>query len=281
MIALLLALTLTPAEIPTSSASGKLETMFVKVGPMPGPAGRSPNQERAVVLIHGLGLHLIKKDRAYHPHLRSWQESDSKLVRRLAQDSDVYALAYAQFVTVETIASSLEVVKHLRSLKKAGYKQITLIGHSAGGLIARELVEDHPDLGVTRVIQVCSPNAGSGWAALKTARAAQLPFLTSLTRGSRERILETRAKKRIPDHVEFACVVGSCNLKGDGVVWSRSQWTEDLQSQGVPAFTLKATHWDAMSGTRAPELLAKLVLDPLPRWNATQVSEARKSILGG
>ncbi|MFO0876961.1 MAG: alpha/beta fold hydrolase [Gemmataceae bacterium] len=290
MLALLLAVTLgpVPAATPEKPVAEKaatekaaLQTIFVKVGPMPGPLGRSPGQERAVVLIHGLGLHLIHKDRTFHAHLRPWQESDSKLVRRLAEDSDVYALAYAQNVAVDTVASSPELARHLKSLQKAGYRQIILIGHSAGGLIARHVVEDNPHLGVTRVIQVCSPNGGSGWAALKTARAAQMPFLNSLTRSTRDKILETRADKRIPESVAFACVIGSCNLKGDGVVWCRSQWTGDLQQQGIPAYMLKATHWDAMTCSRTPDFLARLVVEPMPRWDSKRVTEARKAYLGG
>jgi pimeloyl-ACP methyl ester carboxylesterase len=280
MLPLALALLTMP---PALSAPGPatVQTLFVKVGPMPGVAGRSPDQDRAVVLIHGLSLHMISQQNTYKAYLRPWQQSDHPLVRRLAQDSDVYALAYGQNVPVDQVTASGDILRHIRSLKSAGYKQIVLVGHSAGGLIARELVEDHPDAGVTRVVQVCSPNAGSGWAALRTTRAVQIPFLVSLTRTGREKVIEKRYPgTRVPDSVGFACVVGTCHLGGDGVVSCRSQWSADLQKQGVPAYSVKTTHWDAMNNSRTQDLLGRLVVEPLPRWDEAKVAEARKSLLG-
>jgi pimeloyl-ACP methyl ester carboxylesterase len=263
-----------------SPAPATVQVRFVKVAPHPDTPERTTGQARAVVLLHGLSFHPFREEKAVKPHFHFWQQPDSALVKRLARDADVYAVAYGQNVPVEQLASDPTLPRHLRELRKAGYRQIVLVGHSAGGLIARHLVEDHPELGVTRVIQVCAPNAGSSWASLKTARAAQKPFLTSITRAARQKLLEGRAGKRIPDDVAFACVVGSCNLKGDGLVFSKSQWPADLQAQGVPAFPLWSVHWDAMSSGRAVELLSRLVVEPLPRWDAKQVEEARKKLLG-
>lgn len=274
-----LPLLLTPAAL-IVPVQAPIQIHFEKVAPQSPASGRTPSQDRAVVLIHGLGLHLISADKALHPALRSWQLPQSPLVRRLAQDSDVYALSYSQNATVEEIASSGELRRHLRQLNAAGYKQIVLVGHSAGGLIARQLVEDHPDLGVTRVLQICTPNAGSSWASLKTARGAQKSFLSSLTRSRRTETLEHRMHKRIPDSVDFACVIGSCHLKGDGIVFSRSQWSNDLQEQGIPAFPLRTTHWDAMTNSRTPELIGKLVVEPLPRWERSRVVQQRRLLLG-
>jgi pimeloyl-ACP methyl ester carboxylesterase len=275
------AMTLLTVPPAMSAPAAKVQTLFVKVGPMPGVSGRSPGQDRAVVLIHGLGLHMISSEKPVKAYLRNWQQSDHPLVRRLAQDSDVYALAYGQNLPLEEIVSSPEVLRHLRSLKEAGYKQVILVGHSAGGLIARQLVEDHADLGVTRVVQVCSPNEGSGWAALRTARAAQMPFLVSLTRSGREKVIDQRyPAKRIPESVEFACVVGSCRLRGDGVVSTRSQWSAELQAQGVPAYSIRTTHWDAMTNSRIPDLLARLAIEPMPRWDEAKVIEARMTLIG-
>lgn len=275
------AMTLLTVPPAMSAPAAKVQTLFVKVGPMPGVSGRSPGQGRAVVLVHGLGLHMISSEKSVKAYLRSWQQSDHPLVRRLAQDSDVYALAYGQNLPVGEIVSSVEIQRHIRTLKQAGYKQIVLVGHSAGGLIARELVEDHADLGVTRVVQVCSPNEGSGWAALRTARAAQIPFLVSLTRSGREKVIDQRyPDKRIPESVAFACIIGSCRLGGDGVVSTRSQWGAVLQAQGVPAYSIRATHWDVMTNGRTPDLLARLVVEPLPRWDAARVIEARMTLIG-
>ncbi|MFO0841274.1 MAG: alpha/beta fold hydrolase [Gemmataceae bacterium] len=264
-----------------SAPAAKVQTVFVKVGPMPGVSGRSSGQDRAVVLIHGLGLHMVSAEKPVRAYLRPWQQSDHPLVRRLAQDSDVYALAYGQNLPLGEVVSSEEIHRHVRSLKGIGYKQVVLVGHSAGGLIARELVEDHADLGVTRVVQVCSPNEGSGWAALRTARAAQMPFLVSLTRAGREKVIDQRYPgKRIPDSIGFACVVASCRLGGDGVVSCRSQWSAELQAQGVPAYSIRATHWDAMTSSRTPDLLARLVAEPMPRWDEAKVIEARMALIG-
>jgi pimeloyl-ACP methyl ester carboxylesterase len=279
MMPILLTLLFAPA-MTTTPAPATVKIEFTKVGPEPIVQGRTKGHGRAVVLIRGLALHPISEDKAVRAQLRPWQQSDSALVRKLANNSDVYALAYGQTASVEQIASSREVRDSIRSLKKAGYEQIVLVGHSAGGLIARHLVEDDSELGVTRVVQVCSPNAGSGWAALKTARAAQRPFLSSLTRTSRQKILEDRATKKIPNGVEFVCVVGSCHLRGDGVVFSRSQWSADLQQQGVPAYGIRTSHWDAMSSTRTIDLVSRLVIEPQPRWDERKVAEARKQLLG-
>jgi pimeloyl-ACP methyl ester carboxylesterase len=268
-----------PAQLAPLPVPVAVQTSFVKVAPK--GAERTPGRDRAVVLIHGLGLQMISQEKAVKPYLRRWQQPESELVRRLARDSDVYALAYGQNATVDTVASSPDIIRHIRSMRAAGYKEVVLVGHSAGGVVARHLVEDQPDLGVTRVIQVCPPNAGSGWAALKTARAAQMPFLASLTRTSRQKVLDERtARKRIPDSVEFACVVASCNLRGDGVVSTRSQWPADLQAQGIPAYGVKTTHWDVMGSSRTVELVGRLVAEPMPRWDQAKVVETRKALLG-
>jgi pimeloyl-ACP methyl ester carboxylesterase len=213
--------------------------------------------------------------------LRSWQQQDSTLVKELSHHSDVYALAYGQTVACESIAESPRLIEHLRGLKKAGYRDIVLVGHSAGGIIARYLVEDNPEIGVTKVIQVCCPNGGSNWAALTTPRSMQAAFLASLTHTAREKLLQQRKEKRIPAEVEFTCVIGSVRLGGDGVVSCKSQWSDDLQAQGIPAHSLRATHWDAVRGVKGAELLGRLIREPHKRWDERAVREARKKLLGG
>lgn len=269
--------------IPTAPAEPgpKIDAVFAKVGPSAKDAGRSRGRERAVVLIHGLALHPIKGEKAGKAGLRGWQKSDSVLVKELSAHSDVYSFAYAQTSAVEKVPESTGLAGHIRGLKKLGYKEIVLVGHSAGGLVARHFVEDNPDAGVTKVIQVCTPNGGSTLAALKAAREAQIAFLSSLSRTARAMTLEKRKDVTIPPKVEFACVVGALRLGTDGVVSSTSQWSEDLQKQGVPAHLLRTTHWDAMKTARGAEFLSKLILDPQPRWKAEQVSEAKKKLLGG
>ena len=261
-----------------ASADNKVETLFVKVAPTPLTAGRSADRDKAVVLVHGLGLHPFSSDKALRAKLHVWQQADSPVVKKLGEQADVYALAYGQNASIDRIAADPSLVRYLGHVRKEGYREIILIGHSAGGLIVRQLVEDHPDLGVTRVIQVCAPNAGSGWASLKAATAAQMEFMVSLTRGFRLKALERREGKKIPASVEFVCVVGSTHLPGDGIVVAKSQWPLDLQAQGVPAHSLRASHWDAMKNPRTLELLQKLVREPQPRWEPKKVLESLKAI---
>ena len=58
----------------------------------------------------------------------------------------------------------------LRDLQRCGAGPITLVGHSAGGLVARmSLVRDHP-AGVTRLITIATPHLGT-WRALQALDA--------------------------------------------------------------------------------------------------------------
>ena len=261
-----------------ASAEKKVETLFVKVGPTPLTAGRSTDRDKAVVLVHGLGLHPFSSDKALRAKLRAWQQGDSPIVKKLGEQADVYALAYGQNASIDKIADDPSLVRYLARVKKEGYKEIILVGHSAGGLIVRQLVEDHPDLGVTRVIQICAPNSGSALASLKAATAAQMEFMVSLTRAFRLKALEKRDAKKIPASVEFVCIVAAARLPGDGVVVAKSQWPLELQAQGIPAVSLRATHWDAMKNPKMVELLQKLVREPQPRWDAKKVLESLKAI---
>jgi pimeloyl-ACP methyl ester carboxylesterase len=261
-------------------ADPAVKAIFVKAGPNPFVVGRSPGQTRAVVLIHGLGLHPFLKDKVMQAKPRSWQLPTSPLVHSLAKSADVYVFAYSQTVPVEKVADESGLARSIGQLRKDGYTHVTLIGHSAGGLIARHLVEDHPTCGVTRLIQVNTPNAGSSWATLRLTREVQTAFFTSLSVAAREKVLSARQEKTLPREVEVGCVVGSLRLGGDGVVSCRSQWTEDLQKQGVPAFLLRGGHRDGVATTPGVELLTKLATEPLPRWDADKVAAFRKGLLG-
>jgi hypothetical protein len=148
-------------------------------------------------------------------------------------------------------------------------------------LIARYYVEDWPAGGVTKVIQVCSPNGGTSWGK-RTAgvRQSQEAFMTSLTKEARADVLKTRADNRVPTHVEFVCVLGSFGLGGDGIVRSDAQWTLDLQRQGIPAVPLYSTHVTAMRSKRVAEKLVELVCRPQPRWSPEQVDFHRQRLFG-
>jgi pimeloyl-ACP methyl ester carboxylesterase len=256
-----------------------VETAFVQVAPAYHEAAaclRSPGRTRAVVLIHGLLPHPFNRDSVARPLFHEWQKPASLLVKRLGQESDVFAFAYGQNVPAGEVAESLALREDVRRLGALGYSEIVLVGHSAGGVIAREFVEDHPDSAVTKVIQVCAPNGGSGWASMQAVRANQADFMASLTKSTRRRTLSARAGKAVPAHVEFACVVGTGTWVGDGLVRTNCQWTEELQRQGVPAYTLGASHWSAVRGKKGADLLAALVRTPQPRWDARHVAAARR-----
>src|SRR5207244_2414497 len=127
--------------------------------------------------------------------------------------ADVFAFAYSQDVPLETVADGPGLRDGVRRLKALGYREIVLVGHSAGGLVARQFVEDYPGAGVTKVVQVCAPNGGSAWAKARMAvRKKQEAFLASLTRKDRRLSLHERAEKRIPADVEFVCVVARLRL---------------------------------------------------------------------
>jgi pimeloyl-ACP methyl ester carboxylesterase len=282
LLALVLSLPAEAAPPVTVAPTVKVDSLFIRVAPGGDRPGRAADQTRAVVLIHGLSLLTsLNKEKAGKPALRTWQQTDSILVKQLAPHADVYAFAYTQTVAVEKIHEAANLKEHVAALKKAGYKEIVLVGHSAGGLIARHFVEDHPEAGVTKVVQVCAPNTGSGLAGIKATREANLAYLTSLSRTSRATTLQKRKDVLIPEGVEFACVVGSLRLGSDGLVALSSQWSDDLQKQRVPAHVMKVSHWEAVKTTKGAEFVGKVVREPQPRWKAEKVNEARKKLLGG
>lgn len=264
------------------ASTSAIETRFVQVAP---PSAQqqwwnTPHKTRAVVLIHGLFVHPFSKTNVSRAQLHSWQQPNCLLVKRLAQEADVFAFAYSQTESADDIAECPQLETQLRKLRQAGYRDIVLIGHSAGGVIARQFVEDHPDCGVTKVIQVCAPNAGSGWAKWQTVRSNQLDFLDSLTKPARIRSLTQRADKKIPRNIEFACIVGTGTVVGDGMVSNRSQYPPDLQRQGIPAYPFNSTHWMVLRSRKGVELAARLVREPQPRWDEKQVEAVRRRLVG-
>ncbi len=260
-----------------------VEVQFVQVAPQDRPSAewrRSPGERRAVVLIQGLMLHPFSKADVPRASLRDWQKPGSPLVKRLAGSGDVYAFAYGQNVPVDDIADHNALWGGLLRLRRMGYGEVVVVGYSAGGIIARRVVEDYPDAGVTKVVQVCAPNAGSGWASVKAVREPQKPFLSSLTKKERRREMRDRMEVTLPDGVDFVCLVGTGALTGDGVVSRRSQWSPDLQAQGVPAVTFATDHLSMVRTAKGADVIADLVRTPQPRWSPEKVAASRKAILG-
>lgn len=238
-------------------------------------------QDRAVVLIHGLQFHPIRTSKVVNPDHYDWVRARSELVQVLESDADVYGFAYAQTIGVDGIPLAPGLSQLIQALQNEDYKEIVLVGHSAGGIIARQFVECFPEAGVTKVIQVASPNTGSDLARLaRVLPPTQVPFIQSLSPRVRQDFAALRSQT-IPDQVQFCCVVCKVpRLPGDTIVRLDSQWSPDLQDQGIPAVLIAATHLEAMRAPHAVQRIAQLTRERIIRWDEKQVTTARTIIFG-
>jgi pimeloyl-ACP methyl ester carboxylesterase len=256
------------------------ETRLVQVAPVV-PADqllRTPGCDRAVLLIHGLHAQLLSSAKVTRAQLHDWQHPDAAIVKALAAEADVFAFAYGQTAAADELAELPDLGSAVRAVRVLGYREVILIGHSAGGLIARAFVEDHPEAGVTKVIQVDTPNGGSFWASVIPVRANQREFMESLSKGERASVNRQRADKKIPSGIEMVCVVGTVGLGGDGVVSTSSQWPADLREQGIPAYVVAATHRDVVQSAKGIALIVRLVREPQARWDVQTVAAARHKL---
>ncbi|MFO0810566.1 MAG: hypothetical protein U0746_18215 [Gemmataceae bacterium] len=265
-------------------APDPVDFCFVQAAPVgqdcEGPR-RRPDVTRAVVLIHGLRPHPFSDDNAHQPVLAGWEKPDSALVKALAADSDVYAIGYAQDRTIDDIAAAPVLARYINGLRLAGYTEVVLVGHSAGGLLARYYVENNEGGGATKLIQICSPNTGSSWGKLTAGvRQSQEPFLLSLTKEQRAEASARRLGKQVPPGVEMVCIVSRSFYFGDGLVSCASQWPRDLQDQGVRAIELNFSHVTVVFSKTGAKRVAELVREPQPRWNAIETAIARAKIVG-
>jgi hypothetical protein len=241
---------------------------------------RSPNRTQAVVLIHGFHYHISNKN-VPKAELRPWQKNDSPIVKELAKSSDVFVFAYGQNVPLDVVVQDSTLAASVKRIRALGYRDIVLVGHSAGGLIARHFVEDRPDAGVTKVIQVCAPNGGSPLATTLGAKS-QKPFLECLTKEHREKCLALRADKKIPEAVQFVCVVARTGKTAttDGVVPCACQWTPDLHKQGIGAIFVIGTHREVVREPKLIETVASLVREKQERWTPQRIETVKKEIGG-
>ena len=253
----------------------KLAGRVVLQQPFPGPYSaneltRTKGRELAVVLVHGLDLR-DDGSCAGQPRFVDWQGSTSPLVKALSRHADVFSISYAQTSAVEEIASFPELRDAVGKIKRLGYHQVVLLAHSAGGVVARHFVEEHPQAGVTRVIQVATPNGGANLAAwavtLRQVPKEQATFVRSLAPAHRDHVLTSRQHRTIPSSIEFITVV-TCtapNGKGDGAVNRRCQWPSDLQNQGIPCIDIQGTHMDVMADEKCLDVYCNLITQSHPR----------------
>jgi pimeloyl-ACP methyl ester carboxylesterase len=232
------------------------------------------SKDRALLLIPGLKFHPLKPSLSTRPELHNWQEPNSELVRTLAKDFDVYGFGYAQTVPLDAVAQSAGLREAVERIQKAGYKEIVLVGHSAGGVIARLFVENHPNAGVTKVVTVAAPHTGAELANLKVGYSrTQAQFIQSLAPEARTE----SGFSKIGEKVEVACVV--CKLKridADGLVNIASQWPTECQKNGVPAVLVQINHFEAMLKPESVKVIAEVAREKLTRWSAEEVEKAKK-----
>lgn len=265
-----------PAPTPVVAVPD-VETVFERVGPAEAATvTRSEGQMRAVVLLHGLRTHPFSAKETRAAVLHDWQRPGSRLVESLGEHADVYSFGYGQNASIPDIAKCAGLHEAIAALDEAGYTEIVLVGHSAGGVIARELVERYPDVGVTKVVQVSPPNAGSNWVRVSPyLHAEQVAFLHSIRPDARA----AAAERKIPDAVEMVVVIGDGFAVGDLAVRDEYQWPPDLQAQGIPALQLRTMHFTAMRSHWVIPEIVKLVTEPQPRWTPEQVEAARQEMV--
>lgn len=245
---------------------------------------RSEECELAVVLVHGLDLHHDGSP-AKEARPQKWQGSTSPLVKALSRHGDVFTISYPQTAAVEEIAALPEMHAAIARIKGLGYAQVVMMGHSAGGVVARHFVEDRPDAGVTRVIQVATPNAGAHLAdwgiRLGQFERDQEAFVKSLGPAHRAAVLKSRQGRLVPAGVEFVTVVCLTTEggKSDGVVSRQSQWPLDLQEQRTPCVCVRMHHGEVMLNGDSARVLCTLATEPQSRWSEARVREMRK-VLG-
>ncbi len=240
------------------------------------PLELKKTKDKAVFLVHGLMLHPIRQEKALKTELHDWQYAKSGLTQALAAEFDVYAFSYAQTTVLDVVASTPGMRGHIQKLRRAGYKEIVLIGHSAGGIVSRQFAERFPESGVTKVIEVAAPNFGSDLATINVGLPKpQVQFIKSLARPVRTAISLDSPKLR--RDLEICCVV--CKLGGlqnDTMVALDSQWSTDLQKQGVPAMLVVINHFDAMKGPHAVQTISTLAKEKLVRWTSAEVEQGRQ-----
>lgn len=267
--------------VPTTTHAA-IPTDFWQISPEPYGVTRAirKSKPRAIVLIHGLMIHPLNGDRAKTPNPHPWQHPTGSLVQGLAPDFDVFGFSYAQTQPIDEPGFLTGLLLGVRVLKSVGYREIILVGHSAGGIIARNFIEQYPTAGVTKVLTVAAPHRGSGLARIPFGvPTTQWPFIRSLAPSARESA--TRTYPPLPAGVEFCCVVCKLrHLSTDTVVATDSQWPEDLQMQGIPAVVVPVSHMEGVRDEQAVKAIGDLARGKVIRWSRESVMQARSILFG-
>jgi len=240
-----------------------------------------PTHKKAVVLVHGLLPRPLHPELAEVPEPHNWQKPTVEVVKILAEEFDVFGMSYAQTLPVDLVPLSKEFREGIATLKKLGYTQIVLVGHSAGGVLVRRFVELFPDAGVTKIIMVGTPHLGSGWTNFpaRFIPKQQSRFIESLSESYR--IEATKCAPPLSEKLEACCVVCKLpRLKSDTIVGLRSQWPEDLQNQGIPVILAQCNHFEAMTSLEIAKTIAEAAKNRVIRWNKDDTDRARKVLFG-
>ena len=137
-------------------ASGTFEQCLMELERQKKIRRLEPYRGKAVVLLHGI----MRSAKSFNPFRRELEK----------KGYHVYSVDYPSTrVSIEQAADYLHQV--LQSLE--GIDQLSLIGHSMGGLVIRAWFQEHEDARIDKVIMLGTPNQGAEMAeALKNF----LPF---------------------------------------------------------------------------------------------------------
>jgi Alpha/beta hydrolase family len=259
-----------------------LPTDVRRVSPVPTGSwlGVGQRKDRAVILIHGLKLYPLRPEKVEQAVPHDWQEAGSQLVVALAKDADVFAFSFAQTLPVDLVAHAPALRGAVKRFNDAGYREVVIVGHSAGGVVARLFAENYPD-GLTKVILVAAPHAGTEVAKTTVGYPkCQAPFVHSLSPEVRGAV-NRQNKRSIPPRVQVVSVVSKLRgIEADGLLSVGTQWPPLLQQQGIPAVLAYDSHWTVLRTPAGVKAVAGLVRDPLVRWTPEQVQVARAVLFG-
>jgi len=141
------------------------------------------------------------------------------------------------------------IAERVRQLSLKHQQKVSLVGWSRGGILAREVAREHPDL-VDRVITICSPVKGGANA---SSIGAMIKKETGLT--SREMSQLLRLRQLTPIDVPIRAIYS----KLDGVV----SWKAciDEVSKNVEHFEIRGSHIGMGTNVEVYRLLPKLLAE--------------------